>query len=504
MLYFHYAYQTFDKYFTLRIIFYINRVFFIGIVHNDISALWKAIVVSGVVRNLNNVSLWSFSDGTRWIGDVDIFFNRPCYDTSIHKMTGKKRVLIYGTPGIGKSFFLQRLLVYIVETAQTSKIPIPTVNYVRVEKKIAREYMLLPDGRTESYDLCKHGLPDYLLSDAVDLEVADGKVLSLEVASDKDSNYNQFRKRIEEAGNAGLQLIMPLFMFDEILQIKPPSMEVEEALFRFDVFGGSARNFINMTVVADTLAFVEETMVWYFGTGKKDLHPVSWNNILGKISQEFRKAKTEPVNFCHNLVNSMMLHKSVSGESLWASKFMVLLAGEVKTNRQADVLEELQKIIGRSGAGHLFESIGHRKLTASNADHILKPLMPSRAKTSASASLKINLFKYPITLLRSISDIDKLKDGSYGLPIFDNFPLVDAIIQPNMLLQFTISPEKHKGSVDSLAKIRSLLREKDVDKHAMVFVVPKGNLRMFKYQTGLNISQFITCDDVVADLDTLL
>ena len=109
-------------------------------------------------------------------------------------MTGKKRVLIYGTPGIGKSFFLQRLLVHIVETAQANKTLIPTVNYVRIEKKNAREYMLLPDGSTESFNSCKHGLPDYLLSDAVDLEVADGKLLSLEVASDKDSNFNSFRK----------------------------------------------------------------------------------------------------------------------------------------------------------------------------------------------------------------------------------------------------------------------------------------------------------------------
>ena len=145
-------------------------------------------------------------------------------------------------------------------------------------------------------------------------------------------------------------------------------------------------------------------------------------------------------------------------------------------------------------------------MTASDADHILKSLIPSLApvKTGASAKGSFNLFKYPITQLRSISDIDKLNDGSYGLPIFDNFPLVDAIIQPNMLLQFTTSPKNHNGSVDSLSKIRCLLREKDFNKHIMVFVVPKDNLRSFKYQIGLNISQFSTCDDAVADLDTLL
>ena len=413
-------------------------------------------------------------------------------------MNGKTRVLIYGTPGIGKSFFLQRLLVYIVETAQANKTTIPTVNYVRFEKKTVRDYMLLPDGSTEFFDAREHG-PDYQLSDAVDLEVTDGKLLSLEVASDKDSNYNQFQKRVEEASSNGLKLTMPLFQFDELLQIKPPSMVVEEAQFRFDVFGGSARNFINMTVDANILEFVEDTMVWYFGTGMKDLYPISWTNILGKISQEFQKSKSESDSFSHNLVNSMMLHKIMSGNRIWATKFMEALAGVVMENREAEVMNELRKIIGHAGYGNLFESIGHRKLTTCPTKYFLKTLSQSKKKKTEE-----KCFQGPVVLIRSVSDINKLPDGAYGLPLFSNFPLVDAIVQPDILLQFTTSPVTHKGSSASLPIIRSLLREKKQDMHKMIFVIPKDNLRSFTYQTDLpDIQQYITCADTVASAKVL-
>jgi len=54
---------------------------------------------------------------------------------------------------------------------------------------------------------------DYLLSDSVDLNVANGKILSLEVASDDKKNYKNFEKRVQEAspGHRGLQTHMPLF-----------------------------------------------------------------------------------------------------------------------------------------------------------------------------------------------------------------------------------------------------------------------------------------------------
>jgi hypothetical protein len=56
-----------------------------------------------------------------------------------------------------------------------------------------------------------------------------------------------------------------------------------------------------------------------------------------------------------------------------------------------------------------------------------------------------------------------------------NFPLIDAVIQPNLLLQFTTA-KRHEGAVDKLDVIRSKLSANRED-HMMIFVV--DNVRDF-------------------------
>jgi len=113
-------------------------------------------------------------------------------------------------------------------------------------------------------------------------------------------------------------------------------------------------------------------------------------------------------------------------------------------------------------------------------------------------------FHRSIMLIRSIEDIEGLSSNHYGLPIFGNFPLVDAIIQPNILIQFTISPTGHKGAVDKLEDIRSQLKGNSKD-HMMVFVIPHGNKDTFKYQRDLeSIHQYVTLDDPTASAEVLM
>jgi hypothetical protein len=62
-----------------------------------------------------------------------------------------------------------------------------------------------------------------------------------------------------------------------------------------------------------------------------------------------------------------------------------------------------------------------------------------------------------------------------GLPIFSTFPAVDAIIQPNILIQVTTSPKKHSCSIVELTNIRSQLLEKD-----------KNSKKKFQFRFGRN------------------
>jgi hypothetical protein len=122
-------------------------------------------------------------------------------------------------------------------------------------------------------------------------------------------------------------------------------------------------------------------------------------------------------------------------------------------------------------------------------------LKPLHEKYARSVSRKLVPFTFPehVVRLRNVEDIRNLPNQRYGLPVTSNFPLVDAIVQPNVLLQMTVSAERHKGAVDRLEDIRAGLSEKDRSKHMMVFVVPKKNFNSFKYQDNLPIPQFVLC-----------
>jgi hypothetical protein len=232
-------------------------------------------------------------------------------------------------------------------------------------------------------------------------------------------------------------------------------------------------------------------MLWYFGEVCKVTFEQSWNAALSCICEEFEKDKK------YNVVNSLMRHRNSDGTSLWASKFMEILASKIYEKREASMFAEIEKLVGSSGVGNFFESVSHVQLTTSKTSFNLLSLHKKFAR-NAPQNLS---FKFPerVLRLRQVEDIAGLPIGTYGLPVVSNFPLVDAIVQPNVLLQMTVSEERHRGAVDCLEDIRKGLSEKDPSKHIMVFVVPQKNMKTFKYQNDLqDIQQFVMCPDPVS------
>jgi hypothetical protein len=189
----------------------------LNLVDNDISAVWRCIRNGKLHKEAGKLdtkfNYWTL-ENTFWLGKVKVLYNRDCYDDIIQQMIGKNLVLVRGTPGIGKSLFLQRFLVYI---SDLSIVPFPVIHYLRYEngKSTSTSYVLLENGDVVSLD--NDNAPDYLLSDSVDLNVANGKILSLEVASDKDANYNNFEKRLKETKSGDKATItMSLFSLEEM------------------------------------------------------------------------------------------------------------------------------------------------------------------------------------------------------------------------------------------------------------------------------------------------
>jgi hypothetical protein len=132
---------------------------------------------------------------------------------------------------------------------------------------------------------------DYELSDNVDIERPQGDFLTLEVASDKDCNYNSFSKRVTEAVGNGLETFMPLCTLVE-LSAMCPLVTPAQCQFGCDVFGGSARNFKSVVYPSSPRQFaaidcVSKAMTWFF-----DLEQAleqNWNIVLHRISAEMRK-----------------------------------------------------------------------------------------------------------------------------------------------------------------------------------------------------------------------
>jgi hypothetical protein len=59
-----------------------------------------------------------------------------------------------------------------------------------------------------------------------------------------------------------------------------------------------------------------------------------------------------------------------------------------------------------------------------------------------------------VVCIRTVSDIERLEDGDYGLPTVSNFPFLDAVMKPNHLFLDTVAQDGHP----SVAKIPEILK----------------------------------------------
>ncbi len=469
-------------------------------IENDLQATWNAIVNDGVAKD-PATRLLRLDGNVQWVGKISELYNRQCYDDLIVSMVNKTTVLIKGTPGIGKSLFLMVLLVWIVEKARAANEAIPSINYVRLEDQLC-VYRLLSDGRVRIYDLATHGLPDYLLSDGCDLNVAYGKLLSLEVASDDKANYKNFEKRVQEASARKESLLkyMPLFSYEELLSIKG-EMSLEEAAFRHEVFGGSARNFADRKEVdIDSLVVVNDTMLWMFGETKKTAHPDWWKTIVDKISAKLRQNDRE---LDKNTINSLMRHRTGRDVPIWATKFMEILSGVILDEKVLAIHTALENLIGPSGMGVAFESVGHKKISTCTAKYPLQSLhKPHQRKTKWPKEMSMR-FNYPIQLIRTVEDLSHLPENTYALPIHGYFTLADFIVKTRKVTvigNFTIA-DSHGGTLEQLNNILQQLNPKTNHRVIMLWVVKRENLDAFKWVSGLeSIDQYVMTYEPVATL----
>ena len=221
---------------------------------------------------------------------------------------------------------------------------------------------------------------------------------------------------------------------------------------RFGIFGGTPIHFHGF-IISDRdpgdYAFVNEMMSEYFSEEKHELSPDIWNGIwqylLEKLSSAANRLGQDVVN--HN-IKSLMWHTSDSMQFFWGSKFMEFLGSNILEQDEWNLKTLLIRVFARSGLINMFEYQGHINLLKSSETYRLQGL----SQGNETKALKFR----PLTKkrIRNLNDIKHLLPGEYGIPYASNFPLIDAVIQPNILVQFTVA-HKHRDVTHRVSDYRT-------------------------------------------------
>eukprot|EP01036_Dinobryon_divergens_P026908 gene26908-35604_t len=446
---------------------------------------WEAVNdPEGIVKTGN---LWTLANGARWIGNLARMVIRDCYVTLADKvLDGVTKIsLVLGIKGIGKTVFINYLLVRIVEKYRALNEALPDIVYVWKPDDIKR-VRFSADG--------VFGLPSsipapFYLSDSVDIADASlGTTLLLEVTSHDADNYRKFSDRMVDESASAFEYYIPAWNFDELLIVNPISdtFSKDDATFLFDVFGGCARYFAPSGQQPEEMDdYIQKSAEWFFGPQIQLDNTFIWCWTMKAIRTRINKMTSGGSLASPDKVAISSLfrdpHISVPGTNFfivgYTSRFMRFLAGCLKDDAEATLWNALKDIFGPCGEGVAFESLGHKTLVATEQEYVATNLKP---RVRANKTFTKSFYQMPRVLIRAVGDIEFLLDDQYGLPLFGNFALVDAVIQPNLLLQFTIGKTHGKVSDEGkYAELRSKLRGAK-GTHKLIFVLKPENLEEFQ------------------------
>jgi hypothetical protein len=474
--------------------------------------IWEQICYGKVT---NNNGFLEFEDTSLlWDGIASKLFVRQNYSELFEEITKHKvaRMLLLGSPGVGKSMFVWYFIYAAAKDAISSDRAVPSIIYQ------------LRDGVLLSFTL-QQGVPVVNIIDSsrtpCDIYISDSSVppdncpAACRVHISGEGNrvaYKVFKNAISGSPDQIRNITRYMSPFEESEALLVGHMyriSAAAVRTRYLFFGGCMRVLMSVSTkygigtTDDISDDVDDAISSYFQdvvhnpdeiSAARGCKVVIVDKIRGygteagksvEASSLFRHWVQDPVN-------------PALGIKSWASDFMKWLAGILFERRRNDITSNITKMLDEvSGAkGAMFETYCHREIyrnLKAGREYMLQGL--SRADTSSmggSASVVTHR-----VLIRTPGCLVGLPNGSYAKPVIRNFGAVDAIVKLDnvvFILQMTVA-SNHPGKESTVTQMKALVSIlcPNNEPHATVFVLETQNFNEFKRQKNYGDSPQYKC-----------
>ncbi len=365
------------------------------------------------------------------------------------KLSPKYRVIIRGTPGIGKSMFA----VYLMYCHRDKGC---IVYHPR-----NKDTLYVYNSGLTVYKCSKGSLwLDHWLRISTTLYIVDGAVPAYDsavhcncvmITSPNNKLENEYNKA------AATPLIMPPWTLDELkdcCSLVYPNVELALVSELYDKWGGVPRyvlEFANNKIKQRDL--------------KSALVQINVNALRDCVGQT-----AAPDTISHRLIHIMPSADYLTPTLVFASTYVAeQIVIRLIEHDKARMIEWINSSSGQTSVaalrGTMFERIGHT-LLASGGTFDYRELNDNNSNDTVSLALA----SAEIKQFNQVSEINMSQHVHYYQPKYSNFSVVDSIKAPNNLFQFTVS-QKHSIKATQLKELLTQLKMLDTQIN-LYFVVP--------------------------------
>ena len=409
-----------------------------------------------------------------------ILFETPPHDDST------VLALLLGTPGIGKSIFLNYVLYYIATNC-------PRPFCVRYERRNKR-FIFRSDGSVSADDEFE---VDYYLCDSVVPDVDVICKFALEVSSPRKENWGEWAKRLEEVKPPHIKhnLVMPPWSFDELRFVLPSQPDLSTF---YALWGGCIRK-INTMITTKRAPnrwkpneFIEAAFkLWPLAFSIPAKRVIARAALAESFSSFLRRVEShgflDAAQITKDENSSAVIHWDTGypydgKDEVFASKFIATAVALWRQNAEEAFFNHLKHIGGNALIGWYFEACGHICLSKGSQT-------PFRL-ISLNGQPDLDLVIPPETqhvVFEGLSDLSRIAMGQYALPHARNFPAIDSLYLP-FLFQFTVS-KNHSKNIEHLEKICQEIQQ-HCPHPVFVWVLPAGDVFDSYVSQGLPIPEY--------------